>query len=162
MEKIYLLDLNYTLVSNQKDTRLLRPFSRRMEHEEYRQDLVEAIKNDRVIMITARPNYQCDESLANVKKKTGWLPDEWHFNDGNYEPPAFKEKALNRYVFPKYGKNKENYEFIAIESNPKTRAMYSRYGITAMPYEKFIKGLNNGKSESEEGQCDPYFQMELF
>ena len=161
MEKVYLLDLNYTLVSNQKETRLLRPFSRRMEHEEYRHDLIHAIKDSRVIMITARPNYQCDESLANVKKKTGWLPDEWYFNDGNYEPPVFKKKALEQYVFPKHGKNKEKYEYVAIESNPRTRAMYATFGIQAMPYEKFIKGLNNGTTD-EEGQCDPYYQMELF
>ena len=36
MKNICLLDLNYTLVGNQADTRMLRPFSRRMEAEEYR------------------------------------------------------------------------------------------------------------------------------
>ena len=39
MKNICLLDLNYTLVGNQADTRMLRPFSRRMEAEEYRADL---------------------------------------------------------------------------------------------------------------------------
>lgn len=38
MKNICLLDLNYTLVGNQADTRMLRPFSRRMEAEEYRSD----------------------------------------------------------------------------------------------------------------------------
>ena len=33
MKRICLLDLNYTLVGNQKETRLLRPFSRRMDAE---------------------------------------------------------------------------------------------------------------------------------
>ena len=31
MERICLLDLNYTLVGNQMDTRYLRPFARRMQ-----------------------------------------------------------------------------------------------------------------------------------
>ena len=137
-KRICLLDLNYTLVSNQMDTRLLRPFSKRMQFEEYRQDLVEAIKDDYVIIITARPNYQQDESLANVKRKTGWTPDEWYFNDINAEPPAFKERALKKWVFPEHGTDAAVY--YAVESNPKTRNMYARYGIKADPYNVFIKG----------------------
>ncbi|MFR3484663.1 MAG: hypothetical protein ACLTXL_14910 [Clostridia bacterium] len=45
MKNICLLDLNYTLVGNQADTRMLRPFSRRMEAEEYRADLIGAIRD---------------------------------------------------------------------------------------------------------------------
>lgn len=158
METIYLLDLNYTLVSNQRETRHLRPFSKRMNHEDYRRDLIDAIKDNYVIMITARPDYQSKDSIDNIMKKTGWMPNVWYFNDGNYDPPTFKEKALNTHVFPQYGKNKEDYEFVAIESNPKTRAMYSKYGIKALPYDKFLKELNN----EDERQCDSYFQTELF
>lgn len=66
---------------------------------------------------------------------------EAYFNDINAEPPAFKESALLRFVFPKFGTNGEQY--FAIESNPKTRAMYKKYGIEAMPYEEFIT-LPNG------------------
>lgn len=71
-KRICLLDLNYTLVSNQMETRMLRPFSRRMQGEEYRSDLLDAIKDDYVIIITARPNYQQKETMENVFKKTGW------------------------------------------------------------------------------------------
>lgn len=137
LTKIYLLDLNYTLVENQKETRNLRPFSARLEKEEYRKDLVDAIKDDYVIIITARPEYQGQASLENVMRKTGWNPQEAYFNDINAEPPVFKESALLRFVFPKFGTSGEQY--FAIESNPKTRAMYKKYGIEAMPYEEFIK-----------------------
>lgn len=137
MRKIYLLDLNYTLVANQQETRNLRPFSTRLEKEEYREDLIDAINDEHVIIITARPDYQGKESLENIMRKTGWNPQEAHFNDINAEPPAFKESALLRFVFPKYGDNGDQY--FAIESNPKTRAMYKKYGIEAMPYEDFIK-----------------------
>lgn len=86
MKKICLLDLNYTLVGNQAETRMLRPFSRRMEAEEYRRDLIDAIKDDYVIIITARPDYQMRQTMENIRRKTGWQPQEWYFNDINAEP----------------------------------------------------------------------------
>lgn len=64
MKNICLLDLNYTLVGNQADTRLLRPFARRMAAEEYRADLIEAIRDDYVIIVTARPDYQSMRALS--------------------------------------------------------------------------------------------------
>lgn len=115
--KIILLDLNYTLVSNQQATRLLRPFSLRMEKEEYRKDLLDAIQDNYVVIVTARPEYQKHDTLANVWKKMNWYPAESYFNDINAEPPVFKESALRRFIFPKHGSVGSQY--LAIESNPK-------------------------------------------
>lgn len=157
-KKICLLDLNYTLVKNQATTRTLRPFSRRMEAEEYRMDLLEAIKDDYVIIVTARPDHQARETLENIKRKTGWQPQEWYFNDINGEPPAFKESALQRFIFPKHGQDSSQY--YAVESNPRTRQMYSKYGISAKPYDIFIKGRILEKAESE--PLGDYKQMSLF
>lgn len=137
MKRICLLDLNYTLVGNQMDTRMLRPFSRRMEAEEYRTDLIDAIRDDQVIIITARPTYQMQQTMENIRKKTGWQPQEWYFNDIDADPPTFKESALRRFVFPKHGM--DGAQFYAVESNPKTRAMYARHGIRAKPYSDFMK-----------------------
>lgn len=157
-KRICLLDLNYTLVSNQADTRMLRPFARRMEAEEYRMDLLDAIKDDYVIIITARPNYQQDMTMDNVRKKTGWMPQDMYFNDINAEPHIYKESALQRFVFPKYGADSSM--FYAVESNPKTRAMYKRYGIEAAPYDTFMKNLKSGKKP---GNNDPEpEQLSLF
>lgn len=142
MKKICLLDLNYTLVGNQMDTRYLRPFSRRMEAEEYRADLIEAIKGDHVIIITARPDYQMKQTMENIRRKTGWQPQEWYFNDIDADPPTFKESALRRFVFPRHGADGALY--YAVESNPRTRTMYHRYGIEAKPYDVFIKGRRPG------------------
>ena len=153
-KKICLLDLNYTLVKNQATTRALRPFSRRMEAEEYRMDLLEAIKDDYVIIITARPDYQAKQTLENIKRKTGWQPQEWYFNDINGEPPVFKESALQRFIFPKHGQDSS--QFYAVESNPKTRSMYSKYGIAANPYDIFIKGKIMEKADKS------YTQISLF
>lgn len=157
-KRICLLDLNYTLVSNQAQTRMLRPFSRRMEGEEYRMDLIDAIKDDYVIIVTARPDYQMKETMENVKKKTGWEPQEIYFNDINAEPPVYKESALRRFIFPKHGMNPE--QFYAVESNPRTRTMYGKYQIQVAPYEKFIKGaLRNDVPENREPEPQ---QMSLF
>lgn len=150
MNRICLLDLNYTLVRNQKETRLLRPFTRRMEAEEYRLDLIEAVRDDYVIIITARPDHQMLQTMENIKRKTGWQPQEWYFNDIDADPPAFKKSALQRFVFPRHGQ--EGALYYAVESNPRTRAMYARFGIEAKPYDMFLgeradavyqKGLDN-------------------
>lgn len=136
---VILLDLNYTLVKNQQQTRLLRPFSKRMEAEEYRKDLIEAVRNETVIIVTARPKYQMEATLNNIYKKTGWKPKEAYFNDINAEPPAFKKSVLERFILHRYDAT----SLYAIESNPKTRAMYANYGIPAEPYEKYIKKVAN-------------------
>lgn len=146
-KRICLLDLNYTLVSNQMETRMLRPFSRRMQGEEYRSDLLDAIKDDYVIIITARPNYQQKETMENVFKKTGWKPDEMYFNDIDGQPPVFKESALRRFVFPKHGT--EPTQYYAVESNPRTRSMYAKYGIKAEPYEMFMKNTEKKRVQKE-------------
>ena len=137
MKKICLLDLNYTLVGNQQETRLIRPFTRRLMFEDYRQDLINAIKDDYVIIVTARPKYQMQQTMENLRRKTGWQPAEWYFNDIDAEPPEFKESALRRFIFPRHGQDGALY--YAVESNPKTRAMYARHGIQAAPYSAFIK-----------------------
>ena len=143
--KIILLDLNYTLVSNQQATRLLRPFSLRMEKEEYRKDLLDAIRNNDVVIVTARPEYQKQNTIDNIFRKMNWYPAESYFNDINAEPPVFKESALRRFIFSKHGSAGSRY--LAIESNPRTRAMYARYGIKAVPYETFIKDYKKPKIE---------------
>ena len=137
MGRICLLDLNYTLVGNQIETRLLRPFSRRLEAEEYRSDLIEAIRGDYVILVTARPGRQREETLANIRRKTSWMPQEWYFNDIDAQPPVFKKSALQRFIFPKHGEDWGLY--YAVESNPRTRAMYAKFGIAALPYEVFMR-----------------------
>jgi len=135
--KICLLDLNYTLVGNQQETMNLRPFSRRVQAETYRSDLIEAVRADHVVIITARPVSHQIATLQSIFQKTGWEPEDAYFNDMNAYPSVFKESALKRFIFPKYGTEAGLY--YAVESNPRTRAMYARYGIVAQPYEEFIQ-----------------------
>ena len=126
---IILLDLNYTLVENSDDKR--RPFSKQIEAEQYRRWLVELIRPHHVILMTARPAIHKQVTLASIGAKAAWLPQEAHFNTYGLSPPLAKERMLAEHVLPKHG----GATFLAIESNPRTHAMYARYGIRSVKIE---------------------------
>lgn len=161
MKKICLLDLNYTLVGNQQETLNLRPFSRRVAAETYREDLIAAVRDDYVIIITARPTQHQIVTMQSIFQKTGWRPQEVYFNDINAYPAVFKESALKRFIFPKHGTDASIY--YGVESNPRTRSMYARYGIQSQPYETFIQGAA-GRAVRLPGMEEPekFQQQSLF
>jgi len=131
---IYLLDLNYTLVTN-SDTKI-KPFSEQIKQEIYDIDLIEKIKNNHVILITARPPKYLKQTLENIKTQTGWEPNEAYFNTYNLPPFILKPKILREIVFKKHGEDPNNY--FGIESNPKTRSEYlEQFKIKSMPKYKF-------------------------
>lgn len=125
---IILLDLNFTLVTNSHEK--LVPFTRQIYHEQYSQELIDHIKKKTVILVTARPAMHREATLKSIKEKTGWLPHDAYFNEWNLFPPACKKRALETYIIPQYGDDLKRY--LAIESNPKTRAMYIGNGIRAV------------------------------
>lgn len=133
MRKI-LLDLNHTLVTNSNVK--VTPFARQIDKEEYSAALVDAIRNDYVILITARPQKYRLLTLASIHAKTGWKPHESYFNEINLYPPAAKQRVLREYILPMHGQC----EFLAIESNPKTRAMYARNDIPSVTRDEFLRG----------------------
>ena len=126
---IILLDLNYTLVENSDEK--YRPFAKQIEAERYRGWLVELVKPYHVILMTARPTMHEAATLASIHAKTGWLPQEAYFNAYGLTPPLAKERMLNEHVRPNHG----HARYLAIESNPKTHAMYARYGIRSVKVE---------------------------
>ena len=130
---IYLLDLNYTLVENSENK--ITPFTKQIEQEVYRADLIERLKGEKVILVTARPQMHTEQTLQHIKETTDLVLLDYWFNVG-LVPPAAKQKALQEYIFPKYGQDPEQY--FGIESNPKTRAMYANHGIQSMSYYDFM------------------------
>jgi len=130
-----LLDLNQTLVDRAKDAPRVRPFELQIESETYCQWLVELLKNEYVILITARPEKYKRMTLAKIEALTGWQPQEAYFAEIQATPPEIKEHLLLNYIFPRHGK--EGKEYFGIESNPKTRAMYEKYGISSLKAEDF-------------------------
>lgn len=129
---IYLLDLNYTLVANspKRGDPPIRPFTRQIEQEEYRQWLIELLRPHQVILITARPSRYQEVTLARIKDKCGWEPMNAYFAEINSRPHTIKEHLLKTHILPEYGEEGSGY--FGLESNPHTRAMYSRYGINAI------------------------------
>ena len=135
----YLVDLNYTLVSNSPKwgEPRITPFSRQIEQETYRQWVVDFLRDKYAILITARPIRYKEQTLARIFSQTNWQPQEAYFAEISATPPETKEDLLLRYIFPKHGRNGKDY--FGIESNPKTRAMYKRYDIYSVKAEDFRK-----------------------
>lgn len=125
----YLLDLNQTLVDREKDAPRIRPFELQIECETYRQWLVELLRNEYVILMTARPHKYKWATLERIEALTNWQPQETYFGEIRSYPHVKKEQLLRRYVLPKYSPS----ELFGIESNPKTRAVYERYSIASAP-----------------------------
>lgn len=136
-DTIALVDLNYTLVENSPKwgAPKIYPFIRQIEEETYRRWLVDFLRDKYAILITARPQKYREATLERIKLLTGWQPQEVYFAEISATPPEIKEDLLLRYVFPKHGRNGEDY--FGIESNPKTRAMYLRYSIESLRAEDF-------------------------
>lgn len=128
---IYLLDLNYALVDKEKDAPRIRPMELQIELETYRQWLIDMLKGKYVILTTARMQKYEIFTLNRIYTKTNWLPNESFFSIFRHLPHIKKEWILKWRIFPKHGNNPE--QFFAIESNPKTRAMYAKYGIKSAP-----------------------------
>ncbi len=126
---IYLLDLNYTLVDKEKDAPRIRPMELQIELETYRQWLIDMLRGHYVILITARPVKYKWQTLERIEALTGFKPNEAYFAEIRSYPHVKKEHLLRSYVLPKYNP----LGLFAIESNPKTRAMYAKYGIKSAP-----------------------------
>lgn len=127
---IVLLDLNYTLVENSPERGIpAPPMSERLETEIYRHWLVALLRKHRVILVTARPDRWREATLARIRAQTGWGPQEAYFNERNLPPPAWKEWVLKARLLTRFDAG----AMLALESNPKTRAMYERNGIRAIP-----------------------------
>ena len=125
----YLVDLNYTLVENSPKwgEPRITPFSRQIEQETYRQWVVDFLRDKYAILITARPIRYKEQTLARIFSQTNWQPQEVYFAEISATPPEIKEDLLLRYIFPKHGRNGEDY--FGIESNPNTRTMYLKYKV---------------------------------
>lgn len=128
---IVLLDLNSTLCSLPRP-----PWNRRdgiiFEKEEYRQWLVELLRDQYVILFTVRHEKYGIKTLENIRKKTNWQPQQAFFRyfdkPSGEEAPRVKNKMLMERVFPLFP-GKMGDDFYALESNQRTQKMYDSHGI---------------------------------
>ena len=140
-DTIALVDLNYTLVENSPKwgAPKIYPFIRQIEQETYRQWLVDFLRDKYAILITARPARYREQTLERILSQTGWQPQEAYFAEISAPPPEIKEHLLLNYIFPKHGRNGD--DFFGIESNPKTRDMYACYVIKSLSAEEFKNSI---------------------
>ena len=133
-DKIILLDLNYTLIANSWDIRYDK-LPQKIYNRKYEHELVDLIKDNYVILITASPYYTSFDSLKHIAENTDLKIDESYWNFGK-RPPELKRYWLQKAVIPTHGDDPNKY--LAIESNKDTRAMYNEFGIEARPKSDFI------------------------
>ena len=133
-DKIILLDLNYTLISNSWAIRHEK-LPEKIYKRQYEHRLIELIKNNYVILITASPEMTSYDSLKHIEDNTDLKIAESYWNFGK-RPHELKRYWLEKAILPTHGDDAERY--LAIESNPKTREMYAEFGIEARPKGDFI------------------------
>ena len=138
-DKIILLDLNYTLISNSWPIRY-DEYPDKIFNRQYEQELVNKIKKNYIILITASPYETSFDSIKHIEENTDLKIAESYWNFGNTNPPDLKEYWLEKAVLPTHGDDSSKY--LAIESNEDTRDMYARYGIEARPKWDFIEKNN--------------------
>ena len=133
-DKIILLDLNYTLISNSWEIRYEK-LPEKINKRKYEDKLIDLIRNNYVILITASPYKTSYDSLKHIKENTDLKIAESFWNFGK-RPHELKRYWLLKAVLPTHGDEPERY--LAIESNPKTRKMYEEFGIEARAKSDFI------------------------
>lgn len=132
-DRIVLMDLNVALSSNFNEMRNYSFEDFVNNHENYHKWMVELLRAEQVILITARNIKWAIPTLKRIDEQTKWQPQVALFNDtgiDGQDAPAIKEHQMLNRVFKKYGDNPAQYH--AIESNANTRAMYRRLGIESV------------------------------
>lgn len=136
-DRIILMDLNVALSANFGDMKRHSMENFVKDVEEYRPWMIDLLRNEYVILITARNIKWGVPTLTRIWKTQKWLPNEAVFNDteidGSNAPLIKKTQFLGK-IAPRHGENKAIY--YAIESNPRTREMYSALGIQAFDCER--------------------------
>lgn len=131
------MDLNVALSANFKEMRKHSMENFVKDVEEYRDWMVDLLRDEHVVLITARNIKWAIPTLKRIWDTQRWTPNEALFNDtdisGSDAPLIKKHQVINR-VFPKYGEDINKY--FAIESNPRTREMYTSLGITVFDCER--------------------------
>lgn len=137
VRRIILMDLNVALSSNFKEMRNHNFETFIKEVETFRDWMVDLLRPEYVILITARNIKWGVPTLNRINELTNWIPNEAIFNDtgiSGSEAPLVKKKQVLEKIIPRHGDDLQKY--YAIESNPRTREMYSSIGINAYDCER--------------------------
>lgn len=147
MDKIILLDLNYTLAEQTG----MNPhtFQYDVSKDVYRKDLVEAISGKRIFMITARTDNYEDETRKKIEADTGLKIERFYFKPIRkrfMKVHDFKKSIVLQLLEEGFSPD----DFFGIESNANTRASYKSIGVDSCPYTEYMKRfVNNEQKETE-------------
>lgn len=135
--RIILMDLNVALSENFSEMRRYPMWEFVSSVETFRQWMVELLRDEYTVIITARDIRWREHTLERLHEQTGWEPQEVWFNNTGISgaaAPAVKRQLVTQYVLPRHGATPGNY--LAIESNYRTRQMYRGLGIRAIDCER--------------------------
>lgn len=125
-----LLDLHRSLITNYNERRV--PFVQQIKNEVYHLDLINALRAEKVLLMSARPMQYRDITLKNILDQTGYQPDFAYFNEFGQAPHICKERLLRKYILPLHQRA------IAIETDPSTRKMYATHGIPSLTAGEYL------------------------
>lgn len=140
MEKIILLDLNYTLA--EKTGMNPKTFEYDVSKDVYRKDLASAISGKRIFMITARTDNYEDETRKKIESDLGLKIERFYFK-------PYKKRFVKVHDFKKsivlelLDEGFSADDFFGIESNAQTRSAYKSIGVDSCPYADYMKMQKN-------------------
>lgn len=142
MDKIILLDLNYTLA--EKTGMNPNTFQYDVSKDVYRKDLSDAIAGKRIFMITARTDDYEDETRRKINADIGLEIERFYFKPLKkryMKAHDFKKSVAIELLREGFSPN----DFFGIESNANTRAAYKSIGIESCPYAEYMKTYSEKK-----------------
>ena len=131
-KRIILMDLNVALSENFAEMKHHSFINFITSEEKYRLWLIDLLRKEYVIVITARDIKWKEQTLKRIFEESGWNPQEALFNDtgiSGQKAPEIKKAAMEKYVLPTHGAGAN---YLAIESNAATRSMYKKLGVKAI------------------------------
>lgn len=142
-EVIVMLDLNYTTVSNSRQTwGISKDYGKQIPHELYREDLIAFLRHRhprvKVALVTHRYERFREATLRRMDKLIGWSPDSCHFNPGGFKYVADWKLQVLRERIPELYTGRR---VVAIESNSRTSAMYRDNKIPVCKYQELASWM---------------------
>jgi hypothetical protein len=129
-ELVILLDLNSTYAANASQVHIMQRGIYNVQQEFYRSWLTAMLRHRTVVMMTSRPSKYQDETMKRIFDIEAWAPGLAIFNAWFLPAPGAKLKMLRETVYPAFGEPAPG-RYVAIESNIKSRAMFSQQAIPA-------------------------------
>jgi len=90
--------------------------------------MIDDLKDYRVILTSTQPWNEAGAILRRIAEETGWVPNDFYFNDGKQSNMTLKRHILCNILFRKYGGPLKN-EWVAIDEDPRTQRLYASFGV---------------------------------